>query len=219
MCSILENFGVDIELKMAILLNIFCFFLQNESKNVPMMVQAGSFNYTSIEDPPLQVLELPYKGNDLSMIIVLPKDTRDGTWSLEKLARCFSYEKIEEWTSSSDMHSENVEVQLPRFQLDESYDLRATLESMGMTLLFDSTKADLSGMSKKPGLVVSQVNHKSFVEVNEEGTEAAAGTGITGLGGGVPQIPVLFKADHPFFFMIKYVPRNTILFLGKCSKP
>lgn len=117
------------------------------------------------------------------------------------------------------MRSENVAVQLPRFKLEERYDLTATLESMGMTLLFDRSKADLSGMSKKPGLVVSKVIHKSFVEVNEEGTEAAASTGISVVGGGAPQIPVLFKADHPFFFMIKYVPQNTILFLGKCSKP
>ncbi|XP_053101904.1 serpin B11-like [Hemicordylus capensis] len=189
---------------------------KNVSKNVPMMFQSGSFKYAAIQEPPLQLLELPYAEEDLRMMIILPKDSDEGdnSSSQEKLASFLTYKNIEEW--SSKMHSREVNVYLPKFKLEEKYDLKKILKSMGMTLLFDRSKVDLSGISGGKDLSVSEVTHKSFVEVNEEGTEAAAATGV-GVGVTSVQIPVEFKADAPFTFII--LVSKIPLFIGRYAAP
>jgi len=90
---------------------------------------------------------------------------------------------------------------------------------MGMTDAFDEDKADFSGMSGKKDLFITAVLHKAFVEVNEEGTEAAAATGVVvGLTAAPPRQPV-FRADHPFLFLIRDLRSNSILFLGRVMDP
>ncbi|XP_053101902.1 serpin B11-like [Hemicordylus capensis] len=185
---------------------------KNMSKNVPMMFQNGDFKYAAIQEPALQLLELPYANKEIHMIILLPNN---GDFS-NQFATFLTYKNIEEWTSS--MYCQKVNVYLPKFKLEEKYNLKATLQSMGMTLPFERSKAGLSGISEKQGLFVSRVTHKSFVEVNEEGTEAAAATGVTA----VPmsaQIPVDFKANVPFFFIIFHNLFKCPLFIGRYATP
>jgi serine protease inhibitor len=112
----------------------------------------------------------------------------------------------------------DVEVRIPRFKLEVKYELNSLLKSLGMTDIFSQTKANLSGMSPDKGLYLSKVIHKSYVDVNEEGTEAAAATGESVA---VKRLPIRdrFVADHPFLFLIKDITTNLILFFGKLASP
>lgn len=111
-----------------------------------------------------------------------------------------------------------VEVSLPRFKLEENYDLKTLLSSMGMPDAFDQNKADLSGMAGNKDLYLSQVVHKSFVEVNEEGTEAAAATAAVVMMRCAMIVP-RFTADHPFLFLIRHNKTSNILFFGRFCSP
>lgn len=117
------------------------------------------------------------------------------------------------------MNMIDLYLSLPRFKVEEKYDLPGPLQHMGMVDAFDSQKADFSGMSSTQGLVVSKVLHKSFVEVNEEGTEAAAATGVRVTVTSSAQIIRVFTCDHPFLFLIKHKVTNSILFFGRMSSP
>ncbi len=122
-----------------------------------------------------------------------------------------------EWTRPEVMRQQEVRVSLPRFKMEETYDMKSLLISMGMEDVFDG-QVNLSGMSPNNDLVVSKVVHKAFVEVNEEGTEAAAATGVRSrLCCG--RIPPVFNADHPFLFFIRHNPTKSILFYGRFCSP
>ncbi len=138
---------------------------------------------------------------------------------LIQLEKALTYEKLMEWTKPSKMRRQEVQVSLPRFKMEETYDMESLLISMGMEDVFDEQKVNLSGMSPNNDLVVSEVIHKAFVEVNEEGTEAAAATAIIGLTGSMPVDPKTFIADHPFLFFIRHNPSNSILFSGRFCSP
>lgn len=126
-------------------------------------------------------------------------------------------EKLDEWTDPANMESVDVHVHLPKFKMEEDYELNEPLAKMGMTDVFCSAKADLSGMNGEGGLFLSTVAHKAFVEVNEEGTEAAAATA------GIVSFCMFreehFTADHPFLFFIKHRATKSILFLGRFTSP
>ncbi len=134
---------------------------------------------------------------------------------LTQLEKALTYEKLMEWTKPRMMRQQEVQVSLPRFKMEETYDMKSLLISMGMEDVFDGQKVNLSGMSPNNDLVVSKVIHKAFVEVNEEGTEAAAATGAVV---GIRSFAQMFIADHPFLFFIRHNPSNSILFSGRfCS--
>ncbi|XP_054479382.1 leukocyte elastase inhibitor-like [Anoplopoma fimbria] len=190
----------------------------NDTKSVKMMSQTDKFPVTSIPEANCQILEMFYEGKELSMLIILPNEIEDDTTGLEKLERELTYEKFEEWTRSDMMGQTQVEVRLPRFKMEEEYDLKDVLISMGMVDAFDVTRSDLSGMSPANDLVVSKVVHKAFVEVNEEGTEAAAATGVIIAERSII-IPATFIADHPFLFFIRHNPTKTVLFSGRYCSP
>ncbi|XP_052056292.1 serpin B4-like isoform X1 [Apodemus sylvaticus] len=166
------------------------------------------------KDVQTKIVEIPYKGNELSMYILLPVEI-DG---LKKLEEQLTADKLLEWTSTQNMHTVELYLSLPRFKVEEKYELPGPLEHMGMADAFSPQKADFSGMSSTPGLVVSNVLHKSFVEVNEEGTEAAAATGVE-IRKYSAQITEDFCCDHPFLFFIKQCKTNSILFFGRMSSP
>nr|XP_006219790.2 serpin B3-like isoform X1 [Vicugna pacos] len=189
---------------------------KDRSKSVQMMKETKDFNFTSLEDMQVKILEIPYKGEELSMMLLLPNEV-DG---LQKLEDKLTAEKLLEWTSSQNMWKSQVDLHLPRFKVEESYDLKAILVALGVVDAFSSRDADFSGMTRKHSLVVSQAVHKSFVEVNEEGTEAAAATGIT-VGATSISTPRYehFHCDHPFLFFIRHNKTNSILFLGRVSSP
>ncbi|XP_035408527.1 serpin B4-like isoform X2 [Cygnus atratus] len=151
---------------------------KNERKTVQMMFREGYFKLAIIEEPKIKVIELPYFNNELSMLILLPEVVYEDFTGLEQLENTLTYEKIAEWTSLDKMQQLTVKVYLPQFKMDESYVLNKTLQEMGVMNVFDWGKADLSGISRKDGLVMSKAIHKSSVEVNEDGTEAVAATQI-----------------------------------------
>ncbi|XP_070841626.1 leukocyte elastase inhibitor-like isoform X2 [Chaetodon trifascialis] len=191
---------------------------KNTTKPVKMMSQKSKFPLASIPELNCQLLEMPYKGEELSMLIFLPNDIEDDTTGLEKLEKELTYEKFVDWTCPDLMGETEVEVKLPRFKMEENYDLKNVLASMGMTDAFDVSRSDLSGMSPANDLVLSEVIHKAFVEVSEEGTEAAAATGAVSTTRLEP-FPGFFIADHPFLFFIRHNATKSILFAGRYSSP
>ncbi|KAF7213609.1 leukocyte elastase inhibitor isoform X2 [Nothobranchius furzeri] len=191
---------------------------KNSSKQVKMMHQKSKFPLTYISEAACQVLEMPYKGKELSMLIFLPNNIEDSTTGLEKLESVLSYENFVEWTRPDMMDEVEVQVGLPRFKMEEKYDMKAVLMSMGMVDAFDMGKSDFSGMSPANDLFVSEVYHKAFVEVNEEGTEAAAATAAVMMLRCALR-PAAFIADHPFLFFIRHNPSNSVLFAGRYCSP
>ncbi|CAN9506495.1 unnamed protein product [Ophioblennius macclurei] len=191
---------------------------KNESKPVKMMYQKTKFPLTFIGDANCQILEMPYKGKELSMLIFLPMDIEDSSTGLEKLEKVLTYENFVDWTRPEMMDETEVQVGLPRFKMEEKYDLKNVLVSMGIVDAFDMTASDFSGMSSANDLVLSKVVHKAFVEVNEEGTEAAAATAaVMMLRCAMIQPP--FIADHPFLFFIRHNPSMSVLFAGRYCSP
>lgn len=188
---------------------------KNEQKPVKMMFMKSKFPLTYIGDVDCQILEMPYKGKELSMLIFLPKCVE----GLEKLEQQLTCEKFLDWTCPDMMDETEVQVGLPRFKLEETYDMKNVLMSLGMVDAFDMNCSDFSGMSPANDLVLSKVVHKAFVEVNEEGTEAAAATAAIMMMRCMPMPPPPFIADHPFLFFIRHNPTKSILFAGRYSSP
>ncbi|XP_051871584.1 leukocyte elastase inhibitor-like isoform X2 [Pristis pectinata] len=190
---------------------------QHEAKPVQMMQQKGKFAISYIQEVSTQILELPYVGSELSMVILLP-DINDDFTGLEKLQNHLTFDHLMNWTNPDTMNQMEVNVALPRFKLEEKYDLESILPQMGMVDAFSPIHANFSGMSTTSGLVLTKVVHKSFVEVNEEGTEAAAATAAVIM---LRCAPVMhnFVADHPFLFFIRHNKTRHILFFGRFSSP
>jgi serpin B len=184
-----------------------------ETRNVPMMHQSGG--YLHCEGEEFQALDLPYRGEQLSMLIVLPRK-KDGLKALEhKWVAQGMYRLL----TSKLHHEETVIVSLPRFKMETEFELKRELCALGAGPAF-SDGADFSGIGNEP-LAISAVIHKAFVEVNEEGTEAAAATGVVMRAGcaRVPTQPIVFKADHPFLFFIRDRSTDTVLFAGRVLDP
>jgi len=187
----------------------------NGTGKVPLMHQDGGFLY--YEGDEFQAVDLPYQGRQLSMLVVLPR-AKNGLASLERQwAAGVAYHQVTEGLD----HEEAVIVSLPRFKLETEIRLKPILCGLYAELAF-SDEADFSGIGEEP-LKISEVVHKAFVEVNEEGTEAAAATAVgmvlcAGLGGPPPR-PVVFKADHPFLFFIRDRQTNAVLFCGRVLNP
>ena len=137
---------------------------------------------------------------------------------LLQVEKALTYEKFIAWTKPDVMDEEEVEVFLPRFTLEESYDMEEFLQELGMTDAFEETRADFSGMSSGRGLHLSKVMHKSFLEVTEEGTEAAAATGAVVMMRCLMVVP-RFNANHPFLFFIQHSKTGAILFCGRFCSP
>lgn len=189
---------------------------KNQSKPVKMMYQKTKFPLTYIPEANCQILEMPYKGKELSMLIFLPNEMEDSSTGLEKMEKELTYDNFVEWTRPDMMDEIEVQVGLPRFKMEEKYDMKEVLMSMGMVDAF--TMSDFSGMSPANNLVLSKVIHKAFVEVNEEGTEAAAASGAVMMLRCALR-PVSFIADHPFLFFIRHNPSMSILFAGRYCSP
>ena len=184
----------------------------DQDVTVPLMHQTEHFGYMSNGD--LQVLELPYAGEALSMVVLLPREA-GGLGAFEKT---LTPENLGKWLKS--VRRKEVEVHLPRFTMTIRYELAKTLAAMGMPLAFDAMKADFSGMTTAERLCISEVIHKAFVDVNEKGTEAAAATAVIMEGiKAVPAPPPVFRADHPFLFLIRDGKTGSILFMGRVADP
>ncbi len=182
--------------------------------SVPMMHQTTQLSYAENDD--VQFLEMPYGVGKPAMVILLPKKTE----GLEALEKEVTSENVQKWTGS--LKPRLVKVSLPKFKMTSQFSLKDVLESMGMTLAF-SNKADFTGMSTVEPLSISAVIHQAFVDVDEEGTEAAASTAVPVKAKSAsiskPEEPVEFRADHPFVYMLRDRQTGSILFLGRMVNP
>ncbi|MFP4059521.1 MAG: serpin family protein [Bacteroidales bacterium] len=180
---------------------------------VPTMQQQEEFNY--FVDENVELAELPYGDGTYSMLIAVPR----GENNVHQMVEDMDTSLLSDWLNS--MQKVEIIVHLPKFQLEYKKILNEDLISMGMSLAFSPNLADFSKINPATQLYISFVLHKTFVEVNEEGTEAAAvtviGIEITSVGGGssTPH----FRANRPFLFMIKENKTNAIVFMGKIMKP
>ncbi len=178
---------------------------------VPMMRITGQnarFNYAELEK--LQIIEMDYKGEELSMIVLLPEK------DIEKLEESLTEENLGKWLK--ELREERVDVFFPKFKLNKKYILNENLKNMGAPSAFTPGEADFSKIDGTRKLFIQIAAHKAFVEVNEEGTTAG---GATGIGIGVTAVPVkkVFRADHPFIFLIREKGSGNILFIGKVYDP
>ena len=177
---------------------------------VPLMHQTGFFNYC--ERDTFQALELPSVGEKLSLVVLLPKKVE----GLTEFEQSLTTQNLTQWLPQ--LQRREVVVTLPKFKVTAEFTLNEVLSRMGMPLAF-SAAADFSGMSEKEAFNLSAVIHKAYVDVNEEGTEAAAATGIVMRATALGPPPVTFRADHPFVFLIRDNGSGSILFLGRLVQP
>jgi serpin B len=189
-----------------------------KTANVKMMQRTDEnavYRYTQTDD--LQVLALPYAhggGKELSMLVLLPKD--DNLTAAERALDPVKYAGIQ-----NSLVSQRVKIFLPKFRIETTAHLPKTLAAMGMPTAF-SGSADFSGMDSSQYLYIEDIIHKAYIDMNEEGTEAAAATAVIMWGkGSVPEEPTVpvFNADHPFLFIIQDDETGAILFMGRVTNP
>jgi serpin B len=179
--------------------------------DVPMMNQKAEFGY--METDAFQALEMPYVENELSMVILLPNKFD----ALDEFEKTLTQDNLAQWLAK--IHKREVVVFVPKFKMTSQFSLASVLQSMGMTDAL-SSDANFSGMDGKRDLFISAVIHKAYVEVNEEGTEAAAATGVVMRLTSVGPTPIpVFRADHPFLFLIRDNLTGSILFIGRVANP
>jgi len=186
------------------------YLLDGNTVTVPMMHQKTRFAYAEGGD--FQAVRLPYLGGEIAMVVLLPREGRfeafEGSLELNKLNDIIG-----------DMVVREVNLALPKFEFEADYRLGKTLSDLGMPAAFSYGLADFSGMDGNRELFISSVIHKTFVSVDEEGTEAAAVTAIPMMGSPPPAGPVDFTANRPFIFLIQDIETGSILFIGRILNP
>ncbi|XP_005373088.1 PREDICTED: serpin B13 [Chinchilla lanigera] len=187
---------------------------KSTSKSVQMMAQSHSFSFVYLEDLQAKIVGIPYKNNELSMFVLLPNDV-DG---LEKIIDKITPEKLMEWTNPGQMETRNVSLHLPRLEVQDSYDLEAVLMALGLGNAFSEQDAHCSGMDPHSKLQAQRFLHRCFLEVTEDGTEAAEATSMTftvSSDSGYEYV----HCNHPFLFFIRHNESKNILFFGRFSSP
>jgi serpin B len=188
------------------------FFVTPEKKvAASLMHRTAKFGY--FDGGEMQALELVYQGDRLAMVVLLPK-AKDGLADLEA---SLSADKLADLLAK--LRLQEVQVALPRFKTTAEFSLKDTLVAMGMADAFNPNAADFSGMTGTKDLSISAVVHKAFVDTNEEGTEAAAATGVVMKRERMPPPAPVFRADHPFLFFIQDTETGAILFFGRILDP
>lgn len=188
-------------------------YFDGTTSDVDMMFQNTEFRYS--EDEQVQVVELPYKGNELSMLVFLPKSKKPS--AMQTLIKNLSTTQMTDWTKR--LKQQDVLLNLPKFKIDEGYPMKAVLTDMGMPSAFGN-QAKFNVFTDSTPIAIDDIYHQAVIDVNEIGTEAAAATGVVAVDiSGSMYPPVAFKADHPFMFVIKDNKTDAILFLGQVNKP
>jgi len=186
-----------------------------DAQDVPMMHLTASFHFMKADG--MSALEMPYAGGALSMIAFLPDEAK----GLGEIEKKMDGETLSRWIKQlQSQRPAEVVVSFPKFKMTRELELGKTLGAMGMKLPF-SGAADFSGMvsSGSDRILISEAFHKAFVDVNEEGTEAAAATGLVMRATAMLAQPPVFNADHPFMFLIRENQSGTILFMGRVVDP
>jgi len=184
--------------------------LAGEEVTVPMMKQTMQIRYA--EGASYQAVEIPYVGNAMSMVVVMPDE--GGFKSFEN---SLDVERINDVLDG--LGDQNVALTMPKFEYDTSYQMAQTLSEMGMPAAFSPEEADFSGIDGSRDLFIQKVIHKAYVSMDEKGTEAAAATGVAVGVTSAPAEPVQVEIDHPFLFLIRDIESGTILFLGRVLNP
>ncbi len=183
--------------------------LDGTTAEVPMMRQSESFPYATVDGH--QVIELPYVGDEVGMVVILPKER-----TFEEFMESLDVDRLTSLLSGMDQQQGTIS--LPRFTIESSFELPTTLAELGMPVVF-SNHADFSGMvdPAKTGehLRIDDVLHKSYIAVDEEGTEAAAATAVEAVATGAARDPFTMTVDRPFYLLIRHRPTDTVLFLGR----
>jgi serpin B len=178
---------------------------------VPMMHQTESLGYAEGEG--YQAVELPYDGGDMSMVIILPEGDR-----FDEFESTLDGDRVREIVR--DLSYGQVDLTMPTFVFDSHFGLSQALEELGMPAAFSSRAADFSGMTGSKDLFISDVFHKAFISVDEQGTEAAAATAVEmEVGSEMPADLTVVDIDHPFIFLIRDIETGTILFVGRVLNP
>ena len=184
----------------------------------PTMRHGGSYYY--FKGPSFQALLMPYEKNEISMLILLP-DAVDGLPALE---HSLTAANLEKWIAALG-YEDDVIVSLPRFKITQQFELSSTLEALGMKAAFDQNSADFSAMTHDEPLFISAAIHKAYIDLDENGTEAAAATAVVmhmamaARPSSPPPPPIVFTADHPFLFLIRDNASGAILFMGRVTDP
>jgi len=187
--------------------------LNGQSTPVPLMRRSGSYKVADLDDA--QLLSLPYGGGALAMVAILPR-RNDGLPDLE--AKLDS--NLGAWLERLEAaRPREVDVYLPRFRIEAAFRLDEALKRLEMRAAFDVEEADFSGMTGERDLYLSAVVHKAFVDVNEQGTTAAAATAVVAGLRGIPRARPAFRADHPFVFLIVDSRTRYPLFMGRLLDP
>ncbi|KAG8133234.1 hypothetical protein E2320_011043, partial [Naja naja] len=184
---------------------------KGESMYVDMMTQSGRFNIAILSSPPMSVLQLPFEGEELLFLSLVPDDNT----SIDEIIRDLTYKKLQEWISEENMKSVQTKISMPKFTLENQYPLKAIFSAMGMKDLFIPGKANLSGMTGNNQFLVSQINQGITFTISEEGAAAAGASRTEVVSGSHPEI----KIDKPFLFVVKHKPSNLILFMGRICAP
>ncbi len=179
-----------------------------------MMHQTERFKY--FENDSIQLLSLPYQGGELSMNIILPKDSS----SINQLEQSLTSSQLSDWQIQA--QAERVEVSFPKFKFSQRFNLNDLFLGLGATDAFSPGLANFSRMTAEQQLYIAKIIHATFIDVNEEETEAAAATAVVMRANGAlmaPQVTKTFCADHPFLFTISHNPTGAILFMGRIMDP
>ncbi|XP_064479489.1 intracellular coagulation inhibitor 1-like [Ornithodoros turicata] len=179
---------------------------------VDTMKQTAELVHAFSTELDAQILELPYVGDRVVMVLVLPTE-KTGLPSLEKK---FSLDAVRSALESSVQH--RVTVSLPRFKLQETYNLKKPLQALGLRRVFEKPGANLTGIAPRPPLALDEVLHKALIQVDEEGSEAIAVSGGIISHSRLPPKDIVFQADHPFLFFIEDVPTKSVLFIGRLQE-
>ncbi|XP_067452079.1 antithrombin-III [Thunnus thynnus] len=185
------------------------------SCSVNMMYQETLFKYKHFPEDKVQLLEMPYRGDDITMVIILPSSDT----TIRQVEESLDLKKLTGWLDQMKMTT--VSVHVPRFQIEDSFSLKDKLQSMGLTDLFSPQTASLPGMLEDDsnGLFISDAFHKAFLQVNEDGSEAAAATTVVALGRSINMNREVFLANRPFLLLIRESTINTLLFIGRVADP
>jgi len=186
------------------------YLLDGSTVDIPTMNQSETFALADMGD--YRAVELPYLGGGASMIVLLPDEGQ-----FKAVESRLSAEDIEAVLAA--LRPAQVALSLPKFATETAFNLNEPLKALGMVDAFDIERADFSGMTGKPELYIGNVLHKAFVEVNEQGTEAAAATAVIMQLRSAPQEAIEFRVDRPFIYLIRDGSTGSLLFIGRVVDP
>jgi serpin B len=187
------------------------FHAQTGEVKAPLMRKTAYYAYAETGD--VKLVELPYGAGDLNMLVVLPRERG----MLQKVEQSISEPTLQKWMAAP--QPEELDLTFPRFGVESSFQLREPLSGMGIKTVFQPDQADFSGMDGTRELVLQDVIHKTYVKVDERGTEAAAATALAVETLGMPRQPREVRVDHPFLFLIVDKRNSCVLFMGRLLDP